>query len=178
MYTFLASTQLCVLSKYLLETGAVARPTSYLLHDAAEANHDSLHKVRLLTDKRNPHPSQVDAKGLTLLHVAAGGKPPKIELLDLALKTGADPKKGADPNKQDRNGDTALKKDAYPNKQDRNGDTALHKLAKNYSERTIPWEESEQAMEMLLGHPDILPNIQNSQGLTPLRILVRNQPRQ
>ena len=155
MYTFLASTQLCVLSKYLLETGAVARPTSYLLHDAAEANHDSLDKVRLLTDNGNLHPSQVNAKGLTLLHVAAGGKPPKIDLLVLALREGAD-----------------------PNKQDRNGDTALHKLAKNYSERTIRWKESEQSMKILLRHPDIQLNIENSQDLTPLRILVRNQPRQ
>ena len=125
-----------------------------MLYDAVEANHDSLDKVRLLTHNADLSPAQLNDKGMSLLSVAAGGKPPKIDLLVLALREGVN-----------------------ANQEDTNGDTALHKVTKNYSERTIPWKESEQALEILLRHPGIRPNIQNSQGLTPLRILVRNQIR-
>ena len=153
--SFLAISQLaivCVLSKYLLKTGADARSTSYLLHDAAKANHNSLDKLRLLT--QNVDPSQVSEEGLTLVHVAAGGKPPNTELLLFVLEKGVD-----------------------PNKQDVNGDTALHKVTKNYSERKVPWKRSEQTMKILLRHTEIDPNIANSRGLTPLGTLVRHQIR-
>ena len=148
------ATVVCVLSKYLLKVGADASSTRYLLHDAAKANHDSLNKVCVLMRDGKLDPSQVSAEGLTLVHVAADRHPPTIDLLDLALKEGVD-----------------------PNKKDSSGDTALHKVTKNYSERTVPWKKSEQAMELLLRHPQIDPNIPNSRGLTPLGILVRNHAR-
>ena len=85
--------------------------------------------------------------------MAADGKPPRIDLLNYALEA------GVDPNTKDLI----------------DGDTALHKVTRNHRERTIPWKQSEQAMELLLQHPKIDPNIQNSRGLTPLGILVRNQ---
>ena len=141
---------MCAFSKYLIHNGARAEDGKYLLHYAATANHDYLDKVSLLIHSAKLDPSQANEKMMTLLHVAADGNPPKIDLLVLALEEGVN-----------------------PNKQDENEDTALHKVTKNYTERTTPWKESEQAMELLL--KDSNPNLTNAQGLTPLGILVRNQ---
>ena len=89
-----------------------------------------------------------------LLHMAAGARPPRIDLLDLALE---------DINNLDAN------------KQDRNGDTPLHKVTKNLVERTVPWKASGLIMHKLLNLPNIDLNIRNSEGITPLRYLVRNR---
>ena len=139
--------------KYLIQNGAHAGDRKYLLHDAANANYDNLDKVLLLIHSAKLDPSQSNAEGMTLLHVAADGKPPKIDLLVLALE------KGVNPNNQDVHEE----------------DTALHKVTKNYTERTVPWKESERAMKLLLQDPKTNPNIRNAQGLTPFGILVRNQ---
>jgi ankyrin repeat protein len=140
---------------YLLDTGGNAKDTSikYLLHTAAKSNHESLDKVRRLTSA-GLDVSQTNAEGMTLLHVAADGKPPNIEMLLFTLNKGVD-----------------------PNKQDAKRDTALHKVTKNYSERKITWTKSTQAMIHLLQHPNVDMNIKNAQGLTPLRILMSAKSR-
>lgn len=120
-----------------------------LLHDAAKANHDALRKVKLLVDFK-VDPSERNEAGLTLVHVAAWAKPPRIELLQFALDMGVD-----------------------PNKKDSKGNTALHKVTKNYAERQTPWKASKKAMELLLNHPKIDPNIPNVKQVTPLQNLVR-----
>ena len=140
----------CLITKNLLDTGADAKAINHLLHAAAKSNHDSLDKVILLTRYAALDVSQVNAEEQTLVHVAADGKPPNTDILLFALDEGVD-----------------------PNKQDANGDTALHKVTKNYSERKVPWRKSVQAMEHLLRHRDMQPNIANFRGLTPLEILVK-----
>lgn len=145
---------MCVVSKLLLDNGADPKATMrYLLHDAAEANHHSMEKVDLLI-KHGLDASQENAAGLTLMHVAAGGKPPRLDLLQHALEE---------------------KSKVDPNKKDRKGDTALHKVTRNFAERTVPWKQSREAMELLLSQTDIDVNAKNAQGLTPLRLLVRLQ---
>lgn len=141
---------MCCLYKLLLDNGADPNAgRRHLLHDAAEANCHSKSKVKLLIDK-GLDASQENAAGLTLVHVAAGWKPPRNELLEIALE-----------------------KEVDPNKLDKKGDTALHKATRNYAERTLPWKASKKAIKRLLRQSGINVNVQNVQGLTPLRILVR-----
>ena len=143
--------QAYVLLKLLLvkfETG----PRAYrnLLFEAAEANHDSVRKVELLLNRlRRPDRSQLNKAGQTLVHIAAGGRPPRLDLLELALEMGVD-----------------------PNVQDKKKDTALHKVTKNYAERKKPWLASRKAMELLLKHDRIDLNKENAKGKTPLHNLV------
>jgi hypothetical protein len=86
-----------------------------------------------------------------LLHMAAGARPPRVDLLDLVLE----------------NTDNV-----DVNMQDRNGDTPLHKVTKNLVERTVPWKASGLFMHKLLNFPNIDVNIRNLEGFTPLRYLV------
>jgi ankyrin repeat protein len=140
----------CSTVKYLLSTGADAESVPYLLHVATTSNHDSLDKIIFLIHHGKLDASQLNEEGQTLVHVAANGKPPMVELLNRALEEGVD-----------------------PNIRDLYGDTALHKVTKNHGERTISWKESEQAMETLLGHKGLELNVPNSCGLKPLAILMR-----
>ena len=143
-----------MLLKLLLKGGADPGACNrFLLFEAAEANHDSVEKVGLLLDDELD-PSQYNKAGQTLVHIAAGAKPPRLDLLDLALKIGID-----------------------PNKQDKKGDTALHKVTKNYAERTVPWCASEQAMIRLLRRDKIDLNVKNAKKKTPLHNLVSLQSR-
>jgi hypothetical protein len=122
-----------------------------LLFEATEANHDSVRKVELILDCL-PEASQLNKAGQTLLHVGAGGKPPRLDVLELALNKGVD-----------------------PNIQDRKKDTALHKVTKNYAERKKPWWDSRKAMELLLKQDSIDLNKENAKGKTPLHNLVISQ---
>ena len=142
--------QVPILLKLLLNDGVDPKAcgSKYLLFEAAEANHDSMEKVGLLLDYQLDSSQQNEA-GQTLVHIAAGGKPPRLDFLDLSLKKGID-----------------------PNLRDSKGDTALHKVTKNYAERTVPWMASEQAMERLLREDGINLNVKNAKGLTPLHNLV------
>jgi ankyrin repeat protein len=119
-----------------------------LLFEATEANHDSVRKVELILDCL-PEASQLNKAGQTLLHVGAGGKPPRLDVLELALNKGVD-----------------------PNIQDRKKDTALHKVTKNYAERKKPWWDSRKAMELLLKQDSIDLNKENAKGKTPLHNLM------
>lgn len=120
----------------------------FLLHKAADANHENIAKVEALSHG-GCDVSQEDQAGQTLLHKAAGGRPPRVELLQLALDYKID-----------------------PNKQDKKGDTALHKVATNYAGRSIECKQCVDVMRRLLYHQNIDPNIRNKQGLTPLQKLV------
>jgi ankyrin repeat protein len=142
---------LCVrFFKYLIQNGAQGKDRKYLLHDAVLANYENLDKVLLLIHSAKVDPSQCNEERMTLVHIAADGKPPRIDLLVLALEEGVN-----------------------PNIQDNSGDTALHKVTTNYTERMVPWKESEKAMKILLQDPKTKPNIPNAQGLTPLAILTK-----
>jgi ankyrin repeat protein len=120
-----------------------------LLFHAAEANHESVEKVKLLLDRLPEQCSQQNKAGRTLIHIAAGGKPPRLELLKLALKENID-----------------------PNLQDHKGDTALHMVTKNYAEQKNPWVTSRMAMQLLLKHGGIDVNKKNAKGKTPLHNLM------
>ena len=141
-----------MLLKLLLKYGADPKACSrYLLFEAAESNHNCMEKIGLLLDCHFD-PSQENKAGRTLVHIAAGGKPPRLDLLELALDKGID-----------------------PNIQDKKGDTALHKVTKNYAERAVPWVASEQAMKRLLRRDHINLNVKNAKKVTPLHNLVKSK---
>jgi ankyrin repeat protein len=131
----------------LLSTDTDVKTSVRLFFEATKANFDRAAKVKLLSSSL-PHPSQQNKAEQTLLHIAASGRPPKLDLLDLGLKLEID-----------------------PNIQDRKGDTALHKVIKNYAEQTTPWSMSEQAMNILL-HAHTNLNLENGRGKTPLHNLM------
>lgn len=119
------------------------------MHSAADANHENVAKVKALLSKGGCDANQKDQGGQTLLHKAAGGRPPRVEIMRLALHFKTD-----------------------INKKDKKGDTALHKVATNYAGRNTEWKQSVDVMRRLLLHESIQPNIRNKKGLTPLQKLV------
>ncbi len=143
----------CNCLQLLLDKGAKPTVSSRhqpLLHDAAAAKHDSMKKIKLLVKTfKDIEISQTNSAGFTLLHIGADSKPPRMDLIDFALEKQVD-----------------------ISKKDKKGDTALHKVVKNYRDREIPWDTSEQVMELLLQRCNVSPNISNKQGLTPFTLLV------